>query len=182
MSDSESPSNKRALGKVRALKLAEAKINEIIADCCSRHLIPAQQGGALVIDDSEVEGATEPSPPPSEALAAPPGPLTLPDVVPTTTTPNTGPGHVFFLSLLLGWIGAVIQKNRDVKHDADWLDWMLGNYPRQRARQKACECCEIIAEEGRKAIERAEKVFEPQAIKTTDTAKRKRGSGMSRKN
>lgn len=118
-------------------------------------------------------------PPPFIPLEPPPIPADYPTEV------GGGAGVLIIIVLAIEAVGLWRGRIAASDYDADWIDWLTNpqrELVRRRAKRIANHCCEIIADEGARAVQEVPDVFEPNEIFSDNNAKRYGRVSKSRRN
>jgi hypothetical protein len=119
------------------------------------------------------------APPTLPALEPPPIPATQPTEI------GGGAGVLIVIALAIEAIGIWRGRVGSDDYTADWIDWLTNperEFIRRRSQKIAKHCCEIIAEEGARAVAKVPAKFKPNITVSSDTAKRYNRINKSRRN
>ncbi len=119
------------------------------------------------------------APPTLPQLEPPPIPATEPGI------PRGAPGVLIVIALAIEAIGLWRGRVGSGDYTSDWIDWLTNpqrEILRYRATKIARHCCEVIAEEGAKAVHNVPKKFRPNEIRSNDNAERWGRINKSRRN
>ncbi len=167
----QEPNASRAMSAYKAEQICIYHLQEIARKCCERTGIPAPFGSWHEIEYVEARAV----------------PMALPASMPTILPPANKPAlrptpktHPAWIAAALV-VGVLIWASYEDGMENSFSGWLI-NSEREKAKRRARNCCRIIWEEHRRAVERAQKTFRKRSIKTNDNARRKRRRTVSRRN